>query len=150
MEQPHVIFTRFKESDRAELAALYEQVMRETFYWFDEARLNEVSFDDDTENEFIVVARVGEKLAGFASVWLPDNFIHHLYIDGAFQGVGIGKRLLANVVKRLQGNASLKCLVLNTRAVQFYKNNGWKTISTGDSDDGEYILFDYNSQLTSD
>ncbi|WP_439555993.1 GNAT family N-acetyltransferase [Dyadobacter sp.] len=144
MEQRPVTFTRFKETDRAELAALYEQVMRETFYWFDEARLNEVSFDDDTESEFIVVARVGEKLAGFASVWLPDNFIHHLYIDSAFQGMGIGKALLGNVVKRLQGNATLKCLVLNSRAVQFYKKNGWKQISMGDSDDGEYILFAYN------
>ncbi|WP_031527593.1 GNAT family N-acetyltransferase [Dyadobacter crusticola] len=148
MDQP-VIFTRFKESDHAELAALYERVMRETFYWFDEARLQEANFDDDTENEFIVVARVGEKLAGFASVWLPDNFIHHLYIDSAFQGMGIGKGLLANVVKRLQGNATLKCLVLNTRAVAFYKNNGWKTLAVSDSDDGEYILFAHTPELTS-
>jgi ribosomal protein S18 acetylase RimI-like enzyme len=145
MDRQAVSFAKFQESDRAALASLYERVMRDTFYWFDEDRLAAADFNLDTENEFVVVARAGAQIAGFASIWLPDNFIHHLYVDNAFQGMGIGKALLANVVRRLQGNATLKCLVLNTRAVDFYYKNGWKKVSTGDSEDGEFILFAHSS-----
>ncbi|MEQ8484456.1 MAG: GNAT family N-acetyltransferase [Pseudomonadales bacterium] len=47
-----------------------------------------------------------------ASIWTPDGFIHHLYVDPEFIGGGIGTLLLDATIRRLSKPVVLKCLRL--------------------------------------
>ncbi|MCE7059617.1 GNAT family N-acetyltransferase [Dyadobacter sp. CY343] len=138
-----ITISDFEEEEREAVARLYENSYRATFTWFNEEQLGRISFDSDTEGEFILVAKSGEEIVGFASLWVPGHFIHHLYVDAARQHQGIGKALLHKSLQKLSGKATLKCLVKNRPAVDFYlRNEGFRS-QVGDSEDGEYILFEW-------
>ena len=132
----------FEEEDREALSILYDRMRVETFTWLNADQITLGSFDADTANEKILVAKYGEKVAGFVSLWEPDFFIHHLYVDTDFQGRGIGQKLLAAILESVRGVASLKCLENNQKAVRFYTKNGWEKSLTGKSEHGNYILFE--------
>ena len=132
----------FDERDRPELRKLYFNVKRETFKWLGVPDEKMDTFDRDTKGEEILVIKKGEEIAGFVSVWLPDNFIHHLYVLKKYQRLGLGKSLIKAVRMRLKGPLSLKCIQKNTSAVRFYESTGWKIKAKGISDHGMYILFE--------
>ena len=134
--------SEFSESDRAELRQLYIDVRRETFNWLGRQSFQGDTFDADTKGEEVLVVRVEGEIAGFISVWLPDNFIHHLYIRTEYQRMGLGQSLINAVRTRIKSPLTLKCLVDNVIAVKFYQKNGWRTKSTGISDHGVFILFE--------
>ncbi len=90
----------------------------------------------------MLVAKIDDKVAGFVSIWLPDNFIHHLYIKKEYRGNGLGRLLIDEVRKKIKEPLTLKCLVDNIKAVKFYEKNGWKAKSTGISVHGVFILFE--------
>ena len=132
----------FDERDRPELRKLYFAVKTETFKWLGVSEKSMDTFDQDTKGEEILVIKNGEEIAGFISVWLPDNFIHHLYVLKQYQRMGLGNRLVKAVRARLKGPLSLKCIAENTSAVRFYELTGWKVKSRGNSDHGMYTLFE--------
>ena len=132
----------FDERDRPELRKLYFDVKKETFDWLGMPDKSIDTFDQDTHGEEILVIKKGEEIAGFVSVWLPDNFIHHLYILKQYQRMGLGNSLVKAVRARLEGPLSLKCIEGNFSAVRFYESTGWKVKSRGISDHGKYILFE--------
>jgi len=132
----------FEERDRPELRNLYHNVKRDTFRWMGVPDNNEDTFDRDTKGEEILVIKKGDEIAGFVSVWLPDNFIHHLYVLKQYQRMGLGKNLVNAVRARLKGPLSLKCIEENVSAVKFYESTGWKAKSKGISDHGMYIVFE--------
>lgn len=132
---------QFVEKDREQLRQLYLDVRQSTFTWMSRDSFNLASFDEDTAGEFILVAKMGHQIVGFASVWLQDNFLHHLYIVHPFQGKGIGTRLLNRVIELSNSDVTLKCLKKNERAVKFYLEKGWKARSEGNSNEGAFILF---------
>ena len=43
--------------------------------------------------------------------------------------------------------ASLKCLLKNKRARDFYLSQGWKIVSHGEGPDGEYQLMQFDESL---
>lgn len=92
----------------------------------DPESLTASSFDKDTEGEFILVALVDNEIVGFVSVWSRDNFIHHLYVSNHFQNKGIGLRLLNSLIKKAPSELTLKCLVKNKLALNFYLNKDGK------------------------
>ena len=132
--------SEFVEDDRAELRQLYSDVRNETFHRIENQ--SKYTFDLDTKGEEIIVARMEGKVAGFISVWLPDNFIHHLYIRKEYRRNGLGRLLINRVRTKTKRPLTLKCLVDNINAVKFYERNGWKNKSTGISDYGVFILFE--------
>ena len=134
----------FEEHDRESLRRIYFEVRKKNFSWLNKALLELSSFDGDTEGEFILVAHIETERVGFISLWLPDNFIHHLFISDDHQRKGIGMQLLAYAIQKLDLPVTLKCVKQNVSAVNFYKKNGWHEKSHGVSDDGEYILFEYS------
>ena len=134
--------SEFKEEDRAELRLLYSEVRKETFGWIGTQNLDKDTFDADTKGEEIIVAKTEGKIAGFISIWLPDNFIHHLYIRKEYRRKGLGEKLIHEVKSKLRKPLTLKCLVDNVIAVKFYQKNGWEAKSTGISDHGVFILFE--------
>lgn len=89
------------------------------------------NFRKQTEGEAIVVAEGEEGILGFASVWEPENFIHHLYVSPEFQGQGIGSYLIRACIGKFGLPISLKCNRCNQKAQAFYRRNGWKANKEG-------------------
>lgn len=99
-------------------------------------------FDAHTKGEHILVAFYNGTIAGFISMWLQENFLHHLYISAEFQHKGIGTALLNAGCKLTTSSVQLKCLENNKNAIAFYEKHGFAKKSQGQSKDGGYILFE--------
>jgi ribosomal protein S18 acetylase RimI-like enzyme len=140
----NVTITEVEQGDKEALRKIYLRVRQTSFVWMTGSSFNLSSFDADTSGEYIMVARVDGKIAGFVSVWTEDNFIHHLYVDNEYQNKGIGTRLMNEVIRTLQHPVTLKCIKRNTPAIRFYLRHGWEPKSEATSEDGAYILFEYN------
>ncbi len=132
----------FEEYDREELRKLYLEVRRTNFVWLSNEARTAVSFDVDTEGEYILVAWVDDHIAGFTSIWLPDNFIHHLYVADNYQRQGVGAQLLSEAVSRINRPVTLKCMKNNFNAMQFYLKHGWTIQHEGHTEEGPYVLFE--------
>ncbi|WP_080410222.1 GNAT family N-acetyltransferase [Burkholderia ubonensis] len=77
------------------LRELFLRSRCETFVWQPGDAFQLADFDAQTEGERLLVAEDdGARLAGFVSVWEPDHFIHHLYVDRSHHRRGIGRALL--------------------------------------------------------
>ena len=124
-----------------DLQRIFLEVRQKTFYWLDTQNYNLTDFDSETEGEFILVAVFNDEVVGFISLWLPDNFIHHFYIDEIYQHHKIGTKLLKEAIQIMNTPIKLKCLEKNIIAIDFYKKKGFIPIDKGVSNHGEYILF---------
>lgn len=125
-----------------DLQRIFLNGRQKTFYWLDTTNFALDDFEKQTQGEVILVAIFDKKIVGFISLWLPDNFIHHLYIDENYQNKNIGTRLLETAIKKMRFPITLKCLALNTRAISFYMKKGFIQKEKGDSEEGEYFLFE--------
>lgn len=125
-----------------DLQRIFLEVRQKTFYWLDDAKEYHLTdFERETKGEFVLVAVLNNKVVGFISLWMADNFIHHLYIDENYQQQNIGSILLGEAIKIMNSPIKLKCLAKNENAIKFYKKKGFAAIEKGISNHGEYILF---------
>lgn len=129
-----------KAADLPALRRLYLECRQAAADWFSQDNLALSDFERDTEGEAIWVAEEADRIQGFVAAWLPDNFIHHLYIRPEIQGQGIGSELLDLCLAQIGRPARLKCVTENHRALAFYRARGWQTIDRGMGKDGEYQL----------
>lgn len=136
-----MIIKPFETSDLPALADLYLETRKSTFHWMPQDSFKLYDFFKDTQGEEIFVIYDRVVAAGFISIWKPDNFIHHLYIDKNYHKKGYGKKLLEYALARMGRPAALKCVVRNENAVQFYKKMGWKVKETGTDEMGPYYYF---------
>lgn len=90
------------------------------------------------EVQFAAVDDAGRVL-GFVSLYEPDSFVHHLFVDPELHGRGVGRALLAHAVAQAGGRATLKCQTRNERALGFYRGLGWTEVAAGVSDIGEWV-----------
>ncbi|KAA3654644.1 MAG: N-acetyltransferase [Proteobacteria bacterium] len=90
------------------------------------------------DGEAVHVAMVAGEIAGFVSVWVPERFIHHLYVSPAYQRAGIGRALLRLCEARYGRPLSLKCVTRNVRARCFYQQCGWRCEGGGVGEDGPW------------
>ena len=125
---------------KEQLRQIYLESRKLAFPWVDPKSLNLNDFDSAIQEEEVLVALKDNFPIGFIAWWLPDNFIHSLFIDPGFVGKGIGKSLLEACLSRTGRPASLKCLKANKKALAFYDAQGWEIISDGESPDGDYYL----------
>ena len=133
-------------SDMEALAHLFLHARRATFTWEDPARFQLVDFAPQTRDETIWVAALAEgPLVGFIAAWPPTSFVHHLFVAPAYQGRGIGPRLLASLASWLPLPYTLKCLTRNTRAFSFYQQNGWREIGSGGQGNEAYRLLQFGA-----
>lgn len=102
--------------------------------------IDEKVFAMETADETLFVA-VDERGAviGFVSIYLPQSFVHHLYIDPPQSGRGIGTKLLAHAVATAGGSATLKCQTSNERALRFYRRQGWVEVAAGVGEYGPWV-----------
>lgn len=123
-----------------QLRHIYRESRKLAFPWVDSQSLKLEDFDSAIQEEEVLVALKDQVPIGFIAWWLPDNFIHSLFIDPDFVGLGIGKSLLEVCLERTGRPATLKCLQANKNALQFYASQGWEIISDGESPDGDFYL----------
>ncbi|MBU6373752.1 MAG: GNAT family N-acetyltransferase [Alphaproteobacteria bacterium] len=127
----------FRDHDAPRCARLLEEGWRDALP--NRARAIDLdAFAEQTRGERIVVAAQGlAGVIGFVSV--DHDFIHHLYVDRARRGRGVGAALLAEAVAMASGRASLKCALSNLSALEFYHRLGWTWGERGFDLDGPWV-----------
>ena len=128
--------------DTDALRYLFLKERRNTFTWLDTSSFRLSDFEEETEEEYILVALEENIVIGFISIWVEDNFIHHLYIDEKHQNKGVGSKLLKAVVDKFGLPVRLKCLLNNVNAVEFYRKKGFEEKGKGATENGTYILLE--------
>ncbi|MBN3787888.1 GNAT family N-acetyltransferase [Burkholderia sp. Ac-20353] len=126
------------------LRELFLRSRRETFVWLTDDAFQLADFDAQTDGERLLVAEDDDgRLVGFVSVWEPDHFIHHLYVDRSQLRRGIGRALLHALPGWPATRYRLKCLRANEAALAFYRACRFAEIGAGSADDGEYLLLEW-------
>lgn len=72
------------ERDYPDLRIIYLESRRRTFHWAETEKMTLDDFDRDTVDEYILLAEEDNHILGFASLYLPDNFIHNLFVTPIF------------------------------------------------------------------
>ena len=125
----------------AALAALYLQCRRDSFPWLDSNAMTLADFARDTQGESLLAACDAQgQLLGFASVYAPESFLHHLYVAPWAHGQGVGRTLLQACEARYQQPPELKCFAANLSALAFYQHMGWQAGGEGVDDNGHRWL----------
>ncbi|QDW22711.1 GNAT family N-acetyltransferase [Flavobacterium sp. KBS0721] len=136
-----------RNTDFNVLRKLFLKQRQDTFFWLDPTEFKLDDFEKHIKGELVLVAIEENIPVGFISIWMPNNFIHHFYIDQKYQGKGIGTLLLKAVIQQTQFPITLKCLEQNTKAVAFYRKKGFIEKERGPSEHGDYILFELLEDL---
>jgi GNAT superfamily N-acetyltransferase len=142
--------TIIRESRDTDLPHLRELFLNERRRTFTEQDLSEFELDDfdkQTQGECILTALANNIPVGFISIWRPNNFIHHLYVDVKHQGKNLGTELLKAAILKTSFPITLKCLTSNIKAVEFYGKKGFVEKSRGNSSNGTYILFELTKEV---
>lgn len=138
---------KIRNSDYDTLRKLFLKERQTTFTWLDPSEFKLDDFERAINGEFVLVALDEDVPVGFISIWMPNSFIHHFYIDQKNQGKGIGTQLLKAAIQETGLPVTLKCLENNTKAVNYYKRKGFIEKERGLSGHGEYLLFELKNRL---
>lgn len=133
----------FTEADRPFLRTLYLAARRANWWWMDGSHWQLEDFDSVILGETVLVAEQQGERVGFAGLLANDNFLHSLYVAPAWQGRGVGSALLQEVQGRFTATGALKCLLKNEAAQAFYIKHGWRKVTTGESEQGTYLLMHF-------
>jgi GNAT superfamily N-acetyltransferase len=129
-----VIFLPYRSEDAEQCARVFERAWN-AGHPYAPRMIGMAEFLLAIRDRNVVVARTGAgRVVGFAGVYVPDRFIHHLYVDPAWSGGGIGRGLLAHALHLAGGRATLKCQVRNEGALRFYEREGWRFGERGETD----------------
>src|SRR5437868_5163995 len=116
----------FREARRARLQFLLDLHNAEEDARFIERRLL-------PENE-VWVAEADDRPVGFIA--FHDGWVKELFVDSAFQGRGIGSRLLTSA-KESSPTLQLWVFEANHSAIEFYRRQGFMIAETTDGADNE-------------
>lgn len=136
----HIVVREFEETDRVALRELYVASRDAAFTWDPVGAHQASDFDLHTEGERILVATKGSQVLGFASIWEPDSFVHNLFVRPDAMRQGTGTALLAGCAPYFTKAPTLKCLVANVKARQFYQAQGWEALREDTGPEGPYVL----------
>lgn len=128
-------------ADAPALRGLFLRSRRQTFVWQPAEAFALADFDAQTQDEQLWVALDdAARPIGFIALWAPERFIHHLYVDRAWAGRGVGRALLRALPGWPQTRFVLKCLSLNEGAQAFYRACGFTLAGSGGTGDSAYLL----------
>ncbi|MDQ8937087.1 GNAT family N-acetyltransferase [Acinetobacter rudis] len=130
----------YQPQDKLALSQLFLQTRIESWSWLDASQWTLQDFEASTQDELILVAEYGQQYLGFAAVFLPDNFLHHLFVAPQFQNLGVGSALLIAAEKHFTTTGNLKCLSENHAAQRFYIKHAWQVVDSGKCAEGDYVL----------
>lgn len=94
-----------------------------------------------TQEDEVWVAEETGVIVGFVSIYVPDNFIHNLFVHQKSQGKRIGKQLLQVAEENLARPMTLKAAMDNPKSFSFYEKYGWYQVSVHEDVDEPYILY---------
>lgn len=89
----------------------------------------------------VIINKENNELIGYVFVRKDsgnDGFIYNLIVQPKYRGKGFGKMLTDDAVKKL-GGYDLTVKKINYRAIQLYRDYGFKTISDG-NDESEWYM----------
>lgn len=141
----NILVLEAKQSNYEELREIFFTVRRDTFQWIDPKELKLSDFDESTKDELILAAFIKNRIVGFVSIWVPDKFIHNLFVLQDFQGKGVGTALIYEAIKKVGLPLTLKCVKSNTNAFNYYKSHNWKIEKEEMSNEGLYYLMKYSN-----
>ena len=129
----------FAAADAKTCADIFDRAWR-VGHPFAPRRIDASVFAKETASETLFVAE-GDRneITGFVSLYGPESFIHHLYVEPRLRNRGIGSALLAHAVAAAGGSASLKCQLGNQAALGFYRHLGWTEIVAGTNEFGAWV-----------
>jgi ribosomal protein S18 acetylase RimI-like enzyme len=133
-----------RDQDIPALRELFLRVRVASFVWEDPSRFALSDFDRESSGESVLVAWADGTIVGFVSVWVPDNFVHHLYVEQSYHRRGVGTELMKAVLDRFGSPIRLKCETSNEKAIQFYRKMGFLEMERGLAESGPFILFELN------
>ncbi|HEX3855471.1 MAG TPA: GNAT family N-acetyltransferase [Polyangiaceae bacterium] len=128
-------------ADDAACAEIFLAARKRAFHWLQPSQFALDDYARSTIDEEVWVATRGGSVEGFVSAYLPDGFLHHLFVHPRAQRCGVGSELLLTAERRLRRPASLKCLVQNSSARRFYEKHGWAETERGDDALGPYLVY---------
>lgn len=141
----------YETRDRDDCARIFVVAQRVAFPWEPPGTVVEADFDRSIQGEQLWVAEVGKsapksgqirwQVAGLISVFLPAQFVHSLFVDPSFHGLGLGSALLDRALYATGGRASLKCDERNRKGCLFYERRGWRASEWGWDSAGAWIRF---------
>lgn len=141
----NILVLEATQSNYEELREIFFTVRRNTFHWIEPEGLKLSDFDESTKDELILVALIKNEIVGFVSIWVPDKFIHNLFVLQDFQGKGVGTALVNEAIKRVGLPLTLKCVKSNTKAFNYYKSHNWKIEKEEMGNEGLYYLMKYSN-----
>ena len=108
---------------------------------FDGPDIDLTQFLTLTQDEALFIAiHTDGQIGGFASVFEPASFIHHLYIDPEVQRSGLATLLTNVACQHCASPPRLKCLIVNHAARAFYRSLGWHESENPEfSHEGDWI-----------
>lgn len=137
-----LMIREFWEADRAALQTLFMLARNAAFPWQPPGAHRREDFDQQTEGERILVALDRKLPIGFAAVWEPESFLHHLFVHPDYFRRGVGTALLSACEPYFRTAPTLKCVQQNERALRFYRALGWRVVSEGVGEGGPYYLLE--------
>ncbi|MBM0066846.1 GNAT family N-acetyltransferase [Alkalicoccobacillus gibsonii] len=129
--------------DYPALRLIYLESRRNSFHWVDKEEMTLEDFDKHTVGEYIILAEENSRILGFVSLYLPDNFIHLLFVHPNFSGKGVGAQLINASIEKMNKPLRLKCVTENQKALDFYENNGWKKVVEEGNPGEKYWVMEY-------
>ncbi|MGG4345174.1 N-acetyltransferase family protein [Paenibacillus lautus] len=138
-----MIIREASSADYPQLRQIYLESRRESFHWANADEMTLDDFDQDTSEEQILLADENAQVLGFASLYVPNRFIHNLFVHPAAAGKGIGDLLLKRAVAELGTPVTLKCVSENHKALRFYKKRGWKAVVEEGQSGAKYWVLVY-------
>jgi ribosomal protein S18 acetylase RimI-like enzyme len=136
---PDLTVRPIQRGDHSRVAEIFVIARRHAFPWIPPERFRLSDLKRETEGEAILVAEQEGRIVGFAAVWEPDSFLHHLYIDPAIHRRGIGRALMEALARTCEKPIELKCQINNKPAMAFYRRLGFTTHDSGISDIGPWV-----------
>jgi len=135
----NLILRSYAGTDAAACASIFERAWH-AGHPYAPRRIGLDEFRRETAKRSIIVAQTDHgRVLGFAAVYMPDAFVHHLYVEPAHAGQGIGRVLLGAALALAGGRATLKCQARNMGALQFYRREGWTEGERGETDGEPWI-----------
>lgn len=78
-----------KTVDYPQLREVYLASRRQSFHWLNSDDMNLYDFDENTLEEKIFLAEENNKILGFILLYVPDRFIHLLFVHPEATGQGV-------------------------------------------------------------
>jgi ribosomal protein S18 acetylase RimI-like enzyme len=129
----------YAPADLKVCAGIFDRAWRVS-HPFAPRRIDASGLADEIAGETLFVAEDDRgEVVGFVAIYVPESFIHHLYVEPRLRNRGIGSALLRHAVTAAGGSATLKCQLGNQAGLGFYRHLGWTEVVAGTNEFGAWV-----------